>query len=169
MATLDLPQGEALAYMQTMLEEIERDHPELGMYQQLRAMSQVTGPAADRLFGDVATLVNDARANYDRASVALFQMAVAISGWRAQRGDWGRQLTRQQAKFLPFDLDSYANGDLDMEILPRPLVPQTPLERLQEERARQALARDAGTPGPDAQGVPSGVMARLMEAASGAG
>lgn len=179
MQALELPQGDALAHINALLEEIERDHPELGMYHQLRGMSQVTGPGADRMFGDVVTLVNDARANYDRGSVALFQMAIAISGWRAQRGDWGRSLTRQQEKFLPFNLDSFTRGDLDMEIMPRPLVPQTPMERLQEERQRQALTRDAQTPGRDAtpnQGAPNqgdpnslpgGVMARLQQAAQG--
>ena len=32
------------------------------MYQQMREMSQITGPAADRLFGDVVALVDAARA-----------------------------------------------------------------------------------------------------------
>jgi hypothetical protein len=33
--------------------------------------------------------------------------------------------TEAQAKFAPFDLDSYARGDLNMAIMPRPLIPMT--------------------------------------------
>ena len=38
------------------------------MYQQMREMSQITGPAADRLFGDVVALVDAARSMTARRS-----------------------------------------------------------------------------------------------------
>lgn len=139
LSTVELPQGEVGADIARLLSEIEADHPELNMYEQLRSMSQVTGPAAGRLVGDTATLVEDARANYDMQSIKLFQMGTAVGGWRASSGAWGRALTPQQRKFAPFDLESYARGELDLAILPRELVPLTALERIQIEEARLAL------------------------------
>lgn len=139
--TLRLDPGEAMAQIERLLATIEADHPELSMYNQLRSMGELTGPAADRMLGDVQTYVDAARANYDTQSVKAFQMAIAIGGWRAGRGDWGPRplLTRQQQVFTPFDLDSYAAGNLDMEIMPRPLVAITERERLEIERLRVAV------------------------------
>jgi hypothetical protein len=113
-----------LAAMKELLGEIEQDHPELTFYKELRAMSQVTGPAAARLVGDVANRFAEVAAICDQANVKLFQMAVAIAGFRANSGAWG-VLNRQQQKFTPFDLDSYERGDLDMAIMPRPLLVPT--------------------------------------------
>jgi len=124
-STLPLETKDALMYMQELIGEIEADHPELSMYNELRKMSQVTGPAATRLMGDVSALVVDAQATYDHQSIKLFQMAVAIAGWRANSGAWGRQLTDQQRKFLPFDLTSYQAGGLNFDIDPRPLIAPT--------------------------------------------
>jgi hypothetical protein len=120
----NLPLGEVILYVDRLLGEIEQDHPELVFYKELRAMSQVTGPAASRLVGDVANRVSEAAANYDQASQRLFQMAVAIGGMRASSGAWG-QLNRQQQKFLSFNLDSYERGDLDFEIMPRQVLTPT--------------------------------------------
>jgi hypothetical protein len=128
--------------------EIERRHPEITFYEQLRSMSQVTGPAAQRLSGDVESRVLRAQASYDQSSMSLFRMAVAIGGMRANSGAWG-PLNRQQAKFKPFGLDSYANGVLDMAIMPRPLINPTRLEGAQEKQAQWTgigLAVTAGVP-----------------------
>jgi len=139
-----LDPGEAIEHIDRLLKEIEADHPELGMWQSLRAMSQVTGPAADRLFGDVAALVNAARASYDQQTIKLLQMATAIAGWRANSGAWGLRslLSRQQQAFLPFGLDSYANGELDLSIQSRGLVLPSPEDEIRLEQMRQALAAD---------------------------
>lgn len=150
---------EAYHHIDRTLREIEHDHPELTMYQALRQMSQVTGPAAERMLGDVVTLVDEARGNYDHHSVKLFQMAITIAGHRANAGDWGRNLTPAQAKFLPYDLDSYAAGDLNFEIMPRPVVPETPRERLERQRMEMALEREATAPQVPAGGVEARVAA----------
>lgn len=135
-----LPLSDAKLYIEQLLCEIEQDHPEIGLYRELRQMSTLTGPAAARVMGDVAATLAESAANYDNASVKLFQMATAIGGWRAGRGDWG-PLSRAQARFAPFDLNSYARGDLDFAIDPRPLVPPTSLERLQTAQAELAVAQ----------------------------
>jgi hypothetical protein len=121
--------GDRIKDLQT---EIEKDHPELTVFDQLRAMSQVTGPAASRIIGDATPRLIDAQAMYDQGSIRIFQMAVAIAGFRANSGAWG-PLNRQQQKFSQFNLQSYANGDLDMAIMPRPLLVPTKQEIMQEK------------------------------------
>jgi hypothetical protein len=138
--------GETKAYGDGLLMEIEKDHPELVFYDQLRSMSQVTGPAASRLVGDVASRVVEVQANYDAASMSIFRMAVAMAGFRAQSGAWGA-LNRQQAKFTPFNLDSFARGDLDMAIIPRPLLVPTKLEMAQENQMMWSGVQAAVTAG----------------------
>jgi hypothetical protein len=118
---------------QNLLDEIEQDHPELTFWKELRAMSQVTGPAASRLVGDVNSRFAEAAAGYDQANIKLFQMSIAIAGFRANSGAWGT-LNRQQQKFTPFNLDSYKRGDLDMVIMPRPLLVPTRTEIAEENR-----------------------------------
>jgi hypothetical protein len=81
-------------------------------------------------------------------SMKLFQMAVAIAGFRANSGAWG-PLNRQQVKFAPFDLDSYAQGDLDLAIMPRPVLTPTKMEVATEKQAVWTgvkLAIEAGVP-----------------------
>ena len=102
--TIPLDIEQAYGEIDRQVAEIEADHPELTMYRQLRAMSQVTGPAATLLMGDVGQLVGEAQAQYDQQSAKLFQMAVAIAGERIKRGDWQGPLTKQQLRFAPFDL-----------------------------------------------------------------
>lgn len=129
---------------------IEKAHPEINFYQMLRDMTQVTGPGADRIVGDVKARLNEATANYDRANIALFQMATAIAGMRLAEGAGGwAQRTNQQQKFAPFNLDSYKQGNLDMAIMPRPLLTPTRTEQAQEKQTIwQAVktATDAGVP-----------------------
>lgn len=142
----DLNLADALNALTMLQGEIEQDHPELAFYRELRSMSQVTGPAASRLVGDVSSRVMEAMANYDQGNISLFRMAVAMGGFRANNGDWGA-LNSQQQKFKPFNLDSYESGNLDMAIMPRPLLVPTRLEKSQEKQAMWTgvkMAVDAG-------------------------
>jgi hypothetical protein len=140
--------ADTMTYINGLLAEIEQDHPELVFYRELRAMSQVTGPAAERLVGDVVSRVAEVQAAFDQANISLFRMAVAIGGMRANSGAWG-PLDQQRAKFAPFDLGSFAAGDLNLTIMPRPLLSATRLESAMEEQAMWTgvkLATDAGVP-----------------------
>lgn len=124
--TGNLQPEQVIPAMEHLLTEIEHDFPELGMYQELRKMSEVTGPGAARMMGDVYSRVLEVSSNYDTQSIKLFQMAAAIGGFRFRENREGWRLrTEAQAKFAPFDLDSYARGDLNMAIMPRPLIPMT--------------------------------------------
>ncbi len=142
----NLALGDTLPIIQQTLGEIEDDNPELTFYKQLREMSQVTGPAASRLVGDVAGRVVEAQAVYDQFNIKLFGMAVAIGGYRANSGAWG-PLSDQQKKFLPFNLDSYKAGDLEMAIMPRPLLTPTKQEKSQESLAMWQGVQAAVTAG----------------------
>lgn len=136
----------ALAVMRELMGEIEQDFPELTYFRQMRAMSTVTGPAAARLAGDVTSRVFQSAANYDVSSVKLFQMGVAIAGWRLSQGDWPSPSAQQNA-FLGFGLDSYANGDLDFSIAPRPLVVTNDDERAATSMKWWQAAQAATTAG----------------------
>ena len=133
--------GDALGYVDRMIREIERDLPEIVMDEQLRQMSAVTGPGARQMMGDLAGKLSEAQENYDAGLVKAAQMCVSMGGFLARSGAWGTRsgLTEAQRRFLPFDLASYAKGELAMELLPRPLVPETPMERVAAAAARAGL------------------------------
>jgi hypothetical protein len=101
-------------------------------------MSQVTGPAAARLMGDVVASVDEAAANYDDACSRLFSMALCIGGWRANRGDWGA-LSPEQAVFAPFNVDQYGSADMAIRILPRKLISMSEEEALQLQQLRDSV------------------------------
>jgi hypothetical protein len=130
--TGNLQPEQAVPLIDRLLSEIEHDFPELSMYTELRKMSQVTGPGAARMMGDVYSRVLEVAANYDQQSIKLFQMAVAIAGFRFNEGREGwLDKTVQRQKFAPFNLESYARGDLDFAILPRPLIPLTEADTIE--------------------------------------
>lgn len=135
----DLNLADALAWVDRTYRELEADYPELVFYQELRSMSQATGPAIQGLLGDVMPRFHDAMASYDLGTTKVCQMAVAIGGYRANSGAWGgrRSLTRQQQAFLPFGLDSYAAGQLDLAIVPRQLVTMGERERYEAAEAKK--------------------------------
>lgn len=135
---LYMPPGEAMSHVERMMAEIEEDHPELSMYQQLRSMERVSGPGADRMFGDVSAYVSEARSAYDQGLVKMAQMAVAIGGYRANGGGW-TQMNSQQEKFSGFDLDSWQDDTLGVNIMPRPLFQPSEYERIQVELAKMQL------------------------------
>lgn len=135
---------EAAEHLTMLLTEIEADHPEVAMYRELRSMSQVTGPAASRLMGDVAMNVGEAAANYDAGCAQVFAMCLAIGGWRVNNGDWGDAPTAEQAVFAPFNLDLYRTRDLKIRILPRALIALNEIEALELQQLRDTIA--AGVP-----------------------
>lgn len=114
-----------IPFLAEQLKEIEKDYPEITMYEKLREMHQVTGPAAAKMMGDVDNKLRNPAANYDAGSSRLFAMGVAIAGFRASNGAWGSKLTHSQQLFAQFGLDSYNHGELLARILPRPLVTET--------------------------------------------
>lgn len=125
-----------------MLKEVKADilemNPEASFYHDLRQMSSLTGPAVERALGDAVGRVNLFRTGMDSNTVKLFQMALAMMGFRIQRGEWGTLNPRDEV-YRPYNLDSYKAGLMDMTILGRPVVPQTMDERLDELAKQEAL------------------------------
>ena len=136
--------GTTLQQIKDIREGILSENPEASFYARLREMQMVTAPGAEMLMGDVTNLVSLARARYDTQTVKLFQMALAMCGFRANdlsADGWranGPMDPRRQS-FLPYNLDSYEAGSLDMAISPRPIVNPSVTERLDIETKRVQL------------------------------
>lgn len=116
--------------VQKIIDDIENDYPEITLYQKLRDQNIVTGPSARQLVGDVARKVSRPAANYDRASVQLFQMALAVAGWRLSSGDWAG--TESQKLFSPFGFDQYTREEIDIQILPRDVIRESSKDKADE-------------------------------------
>ena len=145
----DLNLADALQYLDRLIAEIEKDRPELAAYPNLRAQSEVTGPAAQILNGDVRNLVWEARGTIDPQMVKLQQMWVTFGAVNASDGTWraynlengaGSQLTPQQQKFKPFDLASYKKGELDHWIMERDVIPEAPPSPMERAQIAQIKA-----------------------------
>jgi hypothetical protein len=134
-SNLDL--AAVLAAVDRLIAMVERRHPELTMYEKLREMSTVTGPAARRLVGDTERKVARAAANYDDGLVRACQMAVSMAAIR--RPAWAKRTAAQEV-FGAFTPQSYDQGVLDFQILPRPLVPEISAEVWDAETARADVA-----------------------------
>ncbi len=121
-APLDI--GATSAYIQSILQEIERDYPELNT--DLRGSQanerEVSGRALRINRQPAETKVLQRRANYDDALVRAQQMAVAIGGFRGYAGCQG------------FGLDSYASGALDHSIGGRDVFAKDPADDLELEK-----------------------------------
>lgn len=134
--------GDAQPLVDWLAGQVSEDQPELLVWKELRQMSQVTGPAAARLVTDAARRLDRAQKMYDRGTIDLAQMAVAMGGMRFAEGQggWARR-TRQRQAFAGFGLDSYEAGQLDFSLLPRPLLSPTTRERLEDGQIRASTIK----------------------------
>jgi hypothetical protein len=126
----------ASQYCRDLISEIEKDLPETVMDQQLREMSQVAGIAIPRLMGDVANRYLHAQRSYDGGLITAMQMMISMGSFAIQNRLWRQPWSDTQKRFLPFNLNSYDNGDLAVSLMNRPLV-----ELTAQERAELALLR----------------------------
>lgn len=163
MGTLDLTGTEAR--IASLIAEVEHDLPELVMDEQLRQMSQVTGPGADRVMSDVLGRFGEVMGNFDTSITKIMQMVLTVGCTRANNGDWGDEstLTRAQRKFritetapvvdadgnvtgwqptnVPIGPESYGRGALSLVITPRPLIIDEPPREGTEEYERMLVQR----------------------------
>lgn len=116
--------------MQKIIDDLNDDYPEITLYQRLRDQNIVTGPSARQLVGDVARKVSRPAANYDKASVKLFQMALAVGGWRLKNGDW--EVNESQKLFQTFDFDKFKNESIDIQLLPRDVIRESSKDKADE-------------------------------------
>lgn len=127
-ATFDI--GKTRELLEDLRQGIVDENPEARFYQQMREMTQVSAPGAERLMGDVKNRVDLARSGYDSQTIKLLQMAISMCGMRAH-AEWKQGgLNRRQHVFSPFDLGSFDRGELSFTIQPRPIVYPTEQERI---------------------------------------
>jgi hypothetical protein len=110
----------AAANVQNMLDELERDMPELTLQSIREVGGDLSGRAIRNLYGDAIGRLNEAAGNLNDGLMRALQMAITIGGYRKYDG------------FTGFDLNSYDTGDLDFYIKEPKLFEDdlTPLERI---------------------------------------
>jgi hypothetical protein len=130
----DMSVADATAQLATVLQELERDYPELN-----NNLYNVTGDISGRALRvhrePVEDRVRQRRTNYDDAIVRAQQMAIAIGGYRDYPGYEG------------FGLDSFAAGALDHSIADRPVFREDPMEKLEQDTEFWKAAKEAGEAG----------------------
>ena len=132
----DLDLEDSLAHLNGVLEELERDFPELSSDIHT-ASGDASGRALRVARQRVVAKVIQRRANYDAGLVQAMQMAIAIGGWREYEGYDG------------FNLDSYAKGDLSFSVADRPVFENDPLDDSEISAAfwtAATAAKGAGVP-----------------------
>lgn len=129
---------DALQHLDGLLKELERDYPELQT--DIWATGATSGRALRVARQRVEAKVLQRREGYDAGLVKLQMMAVAIGGYRGYEGYSG------------FDLDSYAKGDLDHTIAPRPVFTPDPMDAVEISQAQWAAAKVAVEAGADLAG-----------------
>ena len=149
--TLDIKLEDSRQIVNLLIQNIEKNCPEITVFNEMRGMTQITGPAAARLFGDIEPKFRTIASGYDQQLRKLLQMGIAISGWRLANGDWdgtrnrdnnGQRiggLTEMQQRFSGFNLGSFATGSMNLDILPKQLFEATERERIDLLIAKKSL------------------------------
>lgn len=122
--------GEVNAHIASIMEELERDYPELQM-DIWNAGGDQSGRALRIARQRIEIKAQQRRANYDDALRRAQQMAIAIGGWRGLDD------------FKPFNLDSYAKGALDHNIGDRPVFRTDPMDDLETDETFWRVAESA--------------------------
>jgi hypothetical protein len=140
-APLDI--AATLEALRDQFDQIERDFPEL-RFDRLRAAGDVSGEALRVAREPAEQKARQRRAQYDDGVVRAQKMMLSIGGYR-----YGVDKNPNLEAFAPFDLDSYASGDLDHAIGTRPVFDVSEWERLDLQTKRYTaidMGRKAGLP-----------------------
>ncbi len=144
MVTPGVQVSESAQEIQNLLQEIERDYPEL--QHDIWSADAVSGKAMIEARQRVEAKVNQRRQCYDSVLARCQQMAVAIGGEKSYKGYDG------------FNLQSYRAGKLDHSIAERPVFSTDPTSELERKKllweivalanqasiAPETVLRDAG-------------------------
>lgn len=132
----DLDMNAVVAEIKNMLEELERDYPEL-QYDIDRAIQTNSGRALRLARQRSEVKVIQRRPNYDDGVMRAIQMCISIAAYREYEG------------FTDWDLDSYQRGALDFRIGNRTVYRMDPIDEAEIEEAfwtNAGLAVEAGVP-----------------------
>lgn len=135
---VNLDLGDTQILLDDIKDGIFNANPEGRFYEIVGSLSQATGPGIERAAGDVINRMKRFRNAVDPHYIKIFQMAIAIMGWRIKNGDYG-PLLRWHEPFRPYDLLSFGLGALDCAMLDRPVVPETETEKLTVEQLRATV------------------------------
>ena len=102
--------AEALANIQSMLLELERDMPELALQRVREQSSSLSAPGVRAAYSDAIGRIELARSSYNASLVRALQMGVTIGGMRGYDG------------FAGFNADSYDDGRLDFHVGDRSVI-----------------------------------------------
>jgi hypothetical protein len=122
--------ADSIAHVREILNEIERDYPELKA-DELRLSGALSGRALELAQQPAADKVLQRRPNYDNALVRAQQMAIAIGGYRGYKG------------YAGFDLGSFAAGALGHSIGERPVFHKLAADKLEEDGLLWTAANQA--------------------------
>jgi hypothetical protein len=112
------------ANVDRLLEELERDMPELALHR-LREGGNATAPGVRAVYSDAIDRFVEAQGVYDDGLIRAQKMAISIGGFRGYDG------------FQGYNLDSFEAGDLEHYIQDRPVI-QDMLSKEQKLQALQA-------------------------------
>lgn len=133
---------ESVEHIHDLIDEIEADLPEATLDSKIQQFTTPpSGKALSMMFGGVDSRVDEAQGNADHMLIKLMQMGVSIMADLVTSGTFGarRSLTSQQQKFTPFSVDSFKRSELDVTWIPRPLFPESALEKTQTAIARESV------------------------------
>lgn len=138
--TANIPLASVTQQLTALMEEIERDYPEL-RFDRLRAGGEVSGRALRVARQPAERKILQRRVNYDGGLVRALQMAMTIGGYRKIEG------------FAPFGLESYSRGALDFQVGSRPVFATDILDQLEEKGALWSIIERAVKTGAPLDGV----------------
>ena len=136
--------ADAVPHIERLIDEIEKDLPEITLNEKLLGMSQVTEPGAQSLSEDVQHKLDDAAANYDSGIIRLGQMGISMAAQCIRDGIWSGPLTAQQALFSPFTPESYDRGELQFSLEPRTILRPSMTDLLAQAAGIERLGTLAG-------------------------
>lgn len=109
--TIPLDLAAALSHIQSMLREVEHDMPLLALQSIRDQGGNLTAPGVRKGYSDAIGRIESARKNLDPPLAAALQMAVTIGAVQGYDG------------FEGFDADSYDNGDMELRVMERAVMP----------------------------------------------
>lgn len=101
--------ADTVTHIDKLLEELERDMPELAMHR-LRMSGQQTAPGVKASYNDAIDRFQEAQGNYDSCLAKALTMGVAIGGFRGYDG------------FQKYNLETFTGGAADFYIDGRPII-----------------------------------------------
>lgn len=132
--------GEASPELERQLKSFEQDYPELQAATIMKENAQLSGAALERMLGPAQNRLDGVQPGYNQQLIKLRQMQVAIGGMRANGGGW-TNMTDQQKRFKPFNLNSYGQGKLDFGIKRAQLVHESEGE-IEDTKMKKANRAD---------------------------